>query len=194
MKARPSIHNSRGAALVVSLILLVIVTIMGVASMRGVTMQERMSSNMFDRSLAFQADEAGLRAIEPNIRNSADYPPDLAESEYIDNNCDVAACGPPNGLAGFCARPDPMCTDRWMDAGFAGWTNVPAAWLPAGTLGDLANLPQFFTEYMGQAPNWFSCEQQVPMHPNCMGERFRATIRSQATDRASTMLQATFAP
>lgn len=194
MKAHPTIQRTRGAALVVSLILLVIITIMGVASIRGVTMQERMSSNMYDRSLAFQADEAGLRAIEPNIRNSTDYPPDLAESEYTDNNCDVAECGPPNGLVGFCARPDPMCTDRWMDPAFAGWAPVPTAWLAAGTLGNLANAPQFFVEFMGTAPNWFSCEQQVPMHPNCMGDRFRATVRSQAADRASTMLQATFAP
>jgi type IV pilus assembly protein PilX len=56
-----------GATLVISLILLVVVTLLGIASMRGTQMQERMSSNMYDRSLAFQRSESALRAAESAI-------------------------------------------------------------------------------------------------------------------------------
>lgn len=58
----------RGAALVVSLVLLLVVTILGVTSMRTTTLQERMAGNTRDRHLAFQAGEAALRAGEQWLR------------------------------------------------------------------------------------------------------------------------------
>jgi type IV pilus assembly protein PilX len=57
----------RGVALVVALILLVLATLIGLASIHGTTLQARMSSNMYDRSLALQRSEAALRAAESAI-------------------------------------------------------------------------------------------------------------------------------
>ena len=57
----------RGVALVVSLVLLLVATLIGLASVRGTNLQERMSSNMYDRSLAFQRAESALRAAEDAI-------------------------------------------------------------------------------------------------------------------------------
>jgi type IV pilus assembly protein PilX len=65
MNTLPS--HQRGVALAVSLILLVIATLIGLASVRGTTLQERMSANMYDRSLAFQRAESALRAAEALI-------------------------------------------------------------------------------------------------------------------------------
>ena len=59
-----------GVALVVALVLLLVVTVMGLASMRGTSLQERMSANMYDRSLAFQRAEAALRAAEQAITSN----------------------------------------------------------------------------------------------------------------------------
>ncbi|MBM0107145.1 hypothetical protein JM946_20615 [Steroidobacter sp. S1-65] len=67
MKAR---RGQRGVALVVSLILLVMATLIGLAGVRGTTLQERMSANMYDRSLAFQRAESALRAAEEAITSS----------------------------------------------------------------------------------------------------------------------------
>ena len=53
--------RQRGVALVVSLLLLIIVAIVGLAAMRGTLMQQKMASNTFDREQAFQAAEAALR-------------------------------------------------------------------------------------------------------------------------------------
>jgi type IV pilus assembly protein PilX len=59
--------RQRGVALVVALVLLVVATLIGLASVRGTNLQERMSANMYDRSLAFQRAESALRAAEDAI-------------------------------------------------------------------------------------------------------------------------------
>ena len=56
--------HQRGAVLIVSLILLLVMTIIGVFAMRGTTMEERMAGNMRDRSMAFEAGESALRDAE----------------------------------------------------------------------------------------------------------------------------------
>jgi len=60
-------NNQRGVALIVALVLLVVATLIGLAGIRGTTLQERMSANMYDRSLAFQRAESALRAAEDAI-------------------------------------------------------------------------------------------------------------------------------
>lgn len=52
----------RGVALVVALILLVLITLVGLAAVRGTIMQEKMASNQYDREQAFQSAEAAIRA------------------------------------------------------------------------------------------------------------------------------------
>ena len=61
---RTFLCRESGSALVVSLILLVVLTMLGVQGMRTNVMQERMAGNMRERSLAFQAAEAALREGE----------------------------------------------------------------------------------------------------------------------------------
>lgn len=54
--------RQRGVALVVALVLLILVTLIGLAAVRGTTSQQRMTANFYDRSVAFQSAEAGLAA------------------------------------------------------------------------------------------------------------------------------------
>lgn len=51
-----------GIALVVALILLVVITLVGLAAMRGTIMQQKMASNLYDREVSFQSAEAAMRA------------------------------------------------------------------------------------------------------------------------------------
>jgi type IV pilus assembly protein PilX len=60
-------RRQRGVALFVALILLVLTTLIAVAASRSTLLQERMSGNMFDHSIAFQRAEAALRAAEAAI-------------------------------------------------------------------------------------------------------------------------------
>ena len=56
--------RQQGAALVVGLVLLVVITLVGVTAMRSTTLQEKMAGNLRDSNLSFQAAEAALRACE----------------------------------------------------------------------------------------------------------------------------------
>lgn len=58
-----------GAALVVSLMILLILTLIGVSGMQGTIMQEKMASNTKDRSLAFQSTESAVRDAETYIES-----------------------------------------------------------------------------------------------------------------------------
>jgi type IV pilus assembly protein PilX len=64
-------HSQTGAALVVSLVFLVVITIVAVASMRTTTMQERMAGNTRDRNIALQAAESAAREAELLIEGLA---------------------------------------------------------------------------------------------------------------------------
>ena len=56
-----------GAVLIVGLIMLLLITVVGLASIRGSGMQELMAGNMRDRNIAFQTTESGLRLAESTI-------------------------------------------------------------------------------------------------------------------------------
>jgi type IV pilus assembly protein PilX len=60
-------HAQKGAVLVTSLLLLLVITIIGVTVMQMSRMQERMAGNTRDVNLAFQASEAALRAAEEKV-------------------------------------------------------------------------------------------------------------------------------
>lgn len=57
----------RGAVLVISLLLLLVLTVLAVASMRMTNMQERMAGNTRDVNLALQGAEAALRDGEERL-------------------------------------------------------------------------------------------------------------------------------
>ncbi|KDE39704.1 Type IV fimbrial biogenesis protein PilX [Nitrincola lacisaponensis] len=67
-----SLYKQAGSALIVSLLFLLILTILGVAGIQTTSMQERMSGNMRDRNMAFQAAEAALRGGEDFVRANSD--------------------------------------------------------------------------------------------------------------------------
>lgn len=59
-----TVRRQRGVALVTSLVILLILTIIGIAAMRTSSLEERMAGNVQDTTYAFQAAESGLnRAI-----------------------------------------------------------------------------------------------------------------------------------
>jgi len=57
----------RGAVLIVALIMLLLLTVIGLSSMRGTSLQENMAGNMRDSNLALQASEAALRKGEEKV-------------------------------------------------------------------------------------------------------------------------------
>jgi len=55
------IQQQRGAILIISLIMLLVLTVIGVTGMRTTMLEEKMAGNLRDKNLAFQAAEAALR-------------------------------------------------------------------------------------------------------------------------------------
>lgn len=70
--------GENGAALIVALLILLVLTLLGVTAMQTTTLQERMAGHSTDQELAFQAAEAALRRGERSIHtvshSSADRP------------------------------------------------------------------------------------------------------------------------
>nr|WP_199044222.1 PilX N-terminal domain-containing pilus assembly protein [Dyella sp. ASV24] len=66
-KSSPGTRAQRGVALVVAMILLILITLVGLAAVRGTIMQEKMASNQYDREQAFQSAEAAVRAASALI-------------------------------------------------------------------------------------------------------------------------------
>lgn len=62
------INNQRGAVLIVSLMILVILTLLGITAMQTTTFQEKMAGSMRSRELSFQAAEAALREGEAVVQ------------------------------------------------------------------------------------------------------------------------------
>lgn len=66
-----NMEHQAGSALLVSLVMLLIISLIGIRSMQGTALQERMASNLHDRNIAFQSSERALRTgeewLEDNI-------------------------------------------------------------------------------------------------------------------------------
>jgi len=65
--SRGFVARERGAILVTSLLLLLVLTIIGVSVMQMTRLQERMSGNSSDVNIAFQGAEAGVRGAEAKV-------------------------------------------------------------------------------------------------------------------------------
>lgn len=191
-------RRERGAALIISLILLVLITLVGVASLRNVVLEERMSANYYDRSLAFQAAEAGLRAGEAVAEAQAAATPKHAQAIALGYPADATQCSS-TCSGGLCSPPgEPPsagppateatfhCEGRWNMATFTGWVEATGVTLTSQAGGK----PQYFVEYLG---NTFPCNPNDAASPkNCA--RYRVTARSQAgADRAEVILQSVYA-
>ena len=59
--------------LIVALVLLLVLTVLGTASIRDTTMEERMAGNFRDRSVALEAAESALRTGEAGISSTTTF-------------------------------------------------------------------------------------------------------------------------
>jgi type IV pilus assembly protein PilX len=168
-------QRERGVALIISLILLTLMSLVGMASVRAISKEERMVAQTFDRSVAFQAAESALREAEGWIEQAGRPTP------AVDTNCtmmgavyQVMACG---------ALITPT-VPRWISSSFSDWADATVV----GT-GSLTITPEYFVEYLGGN---FSCSLTDASAGSC--KRYRISARANAGDgRASVVLQSIYA-
>lgn len=134
-------RHQHGAALLTGLIFMVILTLLGIAAARMAGLEERMSGNLRDRSMAMQAAEMALRDAEQDIITS----------------------GRVSGLTDFV----PACTDGLCYNGAAGyavpvWTTANymtaapsveyGAFTGAGNIGAVSADPRYLIEGIRKTP------------------------------------------
>ena len=139
MQAVPHMRSLRkqcGSVLAIALIFLLLMTLIGVTSMRTTTMQERMAGNVRDRNLAFQAAEVALREGESFLSGSVIvgpfdntgglYQPAGADEKNRWNDIDWLVDG--NSLATGSALDDVARQPRYIvEEMAAGSTDIPAS-------------------------------------------------------------------
>lgn len=176
--------GERGVALVVALVLLLLITLVGLAGVRGTIMQQQMTSNFYDRQIAFQSTEAALRQAEDAIQAAAS--PTTAFRD----------CSPPSGNK---CLTDPFTDPNPIPA--ITITPVLSTAFDAGKL--VATQPQYVVEYMGNFPipspdvvQLSSCSGYAPCGQTHFANFYRITARSgdplSAKTRASVTLQSTY--
>ncbi len=128
----PPLHQS-GAVLIVSLIMLLLLTLLGVTSIQTTSLEEKMAGNMRDKDLAFQAAESALATAESTLNPVAPAVLPTFTNE---------------GTGGFySATPTTPITDASLEASFwADQTRLKATYTATG-LG-VAN-PTYIIQVMG---------------------------------------------
>lgn len=179
--------GQRGVALVVALILLLVITLVGLAAVSGTIMQQKMTSNFYDRQIAFQAAEGALRQGEiaagamPASTSSTFVPAStVRDCRYNSgNHCLANPFTDPS--------PSPAVTPTTVAGG-----------LVSGSLAAVS--PQYVIEYLGYFPappdtvKDLSGSKKTPHHAGF----YRITARSgdptnaNAQNRASVTLQSIF--
>ena len=81
-----------GAVLLVALIMLLVLTLLGVASIDSSGMQTRMANNQRDRIIAMQAAEAGLLAAETYLENMHFSSENIGGCSPTSQDCFEATC------------------------------------------------------------------------------------------------------
>jgi type IV pilus assembly protein PilX len=140
-----SFNRSRqsGTALIISLLLLLVLTVLGVVMMQTTRMQERMAGNTRDLSMAVQGAESGLRYGESVIAANTDKPPDL-------NTIPCAVCR--NGLLPIALYDTGQFNWTTNAQTFGGSPLLNGAVL-VGTTQQLSQEPKYTTEHVGFNPD-----------------------------------------
>ncbi len=174
-------RSQRGISLLVVLLLLVVTSLLGIAVLRSSAMQERMSANMRDRSVAFQATEEAIRyaqsrlaAVQPDAGDATLAWEDMANVTRINNMITTQNHCATNGI---CA------TDV-----AASWIAVPANEYDSATL---PVAPEYWIEFLGLAPGRLGAGDDTRSEegPDNQSPMFRITARSRAPGRAEVTMQ-----
>lgn len=173
-------NRQRGVTLVVVLMLLLVITLLGLAAMRGTVMQERMAGNSLARATAFQLAEAALREVESDLSSAGTRPT-------------IPATGCSSGL---CAMPVDGSASTWEAANF--WTGTGTGYATADVQESPA-IVRYVVEDMGdgQATSG-ECTTGIDMSADeCTAagtpvRNYRITVFSQTGNGAEVLLQSTY--
>ncbi len=165
MKTLPPPRRETGAALIVSLVLLLVMTLIGLTAMRQNVLEERMAGASMERNSAMQLAEAALRDAETWLDNQL-LPPSPSSAGPTDVWAQMA---PENVFGPF------VPFSQWTDANWAG-----APLWNYGQRTGAANLPNTTTPPRYVIEQWAYNEIDEEKRKKGMGEfHYRITAHSQ---------------
>jgi type IV pilus assembly protein PilX len=132
-----------GIALIISLIILLLLTIIMISAMRVTTMEEKMAGNSQSHNVAFQAAESALREAEAYIESGATPFSPLKLSAAPFRNT-----GEPHCVAGLCNADEPLQSDPDI------FPNINGDMRTASTgIANIAAEPQYIIELIRVDPS-----------------------------------------
>jgi type IV pilus assembly protein PilX len=149
MLIRQMLYRQRGMTMIVALIMLLLLTLIGVAGMRDNQLQEKMAGGTEDRDTAFQAAEAALRAGEGEISSTGTYNGGCTPGTcYIDYSTAVPAYAPSRLCGGV------ACTESayWQQYAWTTSTNSKV-YAVSTSLTEVGAQPRYVVEKL---PSTFS--------------------------------------
>lgn len=123
--------GQHGAVLIVSLLLLLIMTVLGVTALSTNSLEEHIAGNLRDQDLAFQASESGVRACEGDVLNN------ILAGQFT-ATCAQGLCVP--------ASSPPPATQVWENSTLDVWTGTTKSRQLANTLLNVAAQPRYIIE------------------------------------------------
>ena len=94
--------NQRGATLIVSLLVLVVLSLLSISAMNSAAMQERMSGHLRDGQLAFESADAALRDSEQRLDTQVQP---ATPCDAVATGCDLFSASAMDALDGVDGRP-----------------------------------------------------------------------------------------
>lgn len=121
----PAKGREGGAALIVSILILIILSLLGLTAVRTTTLEEKMAGNLRDNDLAFQAAESVMREAEG----------------FVEGVVSTNAFNDAGGLySSATADPDYLAAATWSAANSAAYS---------GTITGVATQPRYIVKYLG---------------------------------------------
>jgi len=124
----PAKGREGGSALIVSLLILIILSLLGLTAVRTTTLEEKMAGNLRDNDLAFQTAESALRDAET----------------FVEGVVSTNAFNDAGGLYGEAtADPDYFAAATW---------NAVNSAVYSGAITGVATQPRYIVKYLGVVP------------------------------------------
>lgn len=177
-------NHQRGIALVLSLVFLLLLTMIGIAALNTTALEEKMTNNVKDRNLAFQAAESALILAESWIYTQIGKPvfPNVSAGLYLP---DTGVSGDPDGV-------DNWNENIWSGGNVVTYPNKPGA-SGSGSLGKIQTQPRYILEDMGEVPESGGSVVTSSNYKSSGSTVLRITARGTGgTDAAVVMVQSTY--
>lgn len=183
MKILKHIHpiKQKGSVLILSLIILVVLTIIGVSSMNSTSLQEKMAGNFRDREIAFQSAEMALAFAE----------------DYVNDNINSANLGNASGL--YESGNGPSANNAFTGNGnsISDWWSGTNSIVLSTTIDEVRTQPRFTIEAREEVGSEDGTDINITSYGESTGggliTSFRVTARGTGkSDNTVVILQSNY--